>query len=169
MIPKKLRKPQLKVQEAGGPDKMRSIRRRCGDVFRVPLGGKYFAYGRVLEDPLFEFYSRFETKEATPSDMRILPVAFRIWVAPFAITTGRWPIIGHVSLRERPVPPQKFFIKDPITGKLSIYSLPKPIPATPAQCRDLEAAAGWDPEHVEDRLRDLQAGRPNVWYESMKA
>lgn len=60
------------------------------------------------------------------------------------------------------------FQQDPMSGALSIY-WEKPDgswgedPATRAQCAGLERTAVWDPEHLEDRLRDHRAGRPNRW------
>ena len=36
------------------------------------------------------------------------------------------------------------------------------------ECVGLERAAVWEPEHVEDRLRDHFAGRSNRWVESLK-
>jgi len=40
--------------------------------------------------------------------------------------------------------------------------------ASRAECEGLERCAVWEPEHVEDRLRDHFAGKPNVWVESLR-
>lgn len=41
-------------------------------------------------------------------------------------------------------------------------------PASRQELEGLEVAAVWDPEHVEDRLRDHFSGRPNKWVESIR-
>jgi hypothetical protein len=41
-------------------------------------------------------------------------------------------------------------------------------PAAPEECVGLEGVAVWDPTHVEDRLRDHYAGRPNAHLAYMK-
>jgi hypothetical protein len=91
-----------------------------------------------------------------------------------AVTRGRWQVIGSVPLsqEERSVP-IRFFKQDALTGDLTIYwEGPEPgevheVPATREECMGLERAAVWEPEHVEDRLRDHFAGRPNKWLESL--
>jgi len=92
-----------------------------------------------------------------------------------AVTSGRWPVIGAVPLsddeRRRP---ERFFKQDPLNSNLTIYwedpesGEPHEIPALLEEAENLECAAVWDPEHVEDRLRDHFAGRPNKWVESLR-
>jgi len=66
-----------------------------------------------------------------------------------------------------------FYKQDAITGRLALYhstfaSTNWERPASREECAGLEAAAVWEPEHVEDRLRDHFAGRPNKWVESLR-
>jgi hypothetical protein len=98
-----------------------------------------------------------------------LPIAFFAAVRDSAVKDGRWPIVGHVPLDGTLVPPPKF-IQDPLKpNSFSIYENNGTIiSATRSQCAGLERAAVWEPEHVEDRLRDHFAGRVNKWVELMK-
>lgn len=97
-------------------------------------------------------------------------IAFKVDVMNYAITDGDWPVIGNVPLEAELLEEPLFFKKDSITGELTIYrdSTQEEIPATRAQCRGLECAAVWEPEHVVERLNDHFAGRPNRWVELMR-
>jgi hypothetical protein len=92
----------------------------------------------------------------------------------YAITSGIWEVVGRVPLSEDLKEIPRFFKQDMMNGAISIYQeIPElapyyEIPATLAEIEGLECAAVWDPEHVEDRLRDHFAGRPNIWVESLK-
>lgn len=86
-----------------------------------------------------------------------------------AVTGGRWKRVGHKSLSDAEARPPAKFIRDRLTpGRYRIYEDGKMREATRKECEGLEAAAVWEPEHVEDRLRDHYAGRPNKWVESLR-
>lgn len=147
------------------------VKRRVGDVVMIPLPEEGYAYGRVLEEPLMAFYDLKSSTKLSVEEIIEVPVAFKIDVMNHAITEGTWPIIGKASLTDDLKEEPLFFKKDPITKQLSIYQDSTGIetPATAAQCKGLECAAVWEPEHVVDRLVDHFAGRPNRWVESMRA
>jgi hypothetical protein len=125
-----------------------------------------------LEEPLFAFFDYCVDAVAVPTINEITskPILFRIWIMNHAVTRGRWSVIGHAPVPDKLLDSPWFFKEDPISGKLSLTQLGAgdEIPATLAQCKALECAAVWDPEHVEDRLRDHFAGRPNKWVESLR-
>ncbi|MEI7895193.1 MAG: hypothetical protein WCI05_19005, partial [Myxococcales bacterium] len=52
-----------------------------------------------------------------------------------------------------------------ISGNLSLYRAGTERPATREACVGLERAAVWSAEHVESRLSDQLAQRPNKWAE----
>ena len=87
----------------------------------------------------------------------------------YAFKTGRWSVIGHVPLEEQlKLNPPKF-IQDKIDpSQFRIYENREIRPAVRKECLGLECAAVWDPEHVEDRLRDYHAGRENKWVRSLQ-
>lgn len=88
-----------------------------------------------------------------------------------AFTSGRWQVVGFRSLEPELSSPVEYFMKDRLTGRYSIYrsSDGHTRESTFEECKVLEAAAAWEAEHVEDRLRDYFSGRPNAWAEQLKA
>ena len=139
-----------------------------GDVIEIDLGDRRFAYGRVLKFPLIAFYDLVANETPTLDRIIVSRIAFKIWVMKYAVTSGEWPVIGHIPLTDDLKESPRFFKKDRIAKKLSIY-LGDGVeqPATLEEIEGLECAAGWDPEHVVDRLNDHFAGRPNKWVLSL--
>ncbi len=144
-------------------------KRLAGSFIRIKLDENRHTYGRVLEGALFAFYDAVTNEELSPAEIKAKPILFKIWVMNRAVTTGRWEIIGNEPLEKGLLEQPYFFKKDALNPeKLSLYHEGKESPATLEQCKNLECAAVWDAEHVEDRLRDHYAGKPNKWLESMK-
>jgi hypothetical protein len=142
--------------------------RKVGDVVKIDMGDGSLCFGRILEEPLMAFYD-FKVR-GVPNIAEIVSkrILFKIWVMNHAITSGRWPVIGSSPLPKELQQPVTFFKQDPISKEVSLYVNAQEVPATREQCKGLERAAVWDPEHVEDRLRDYFAGVPNQWVESLK-
>jgi hypothetical protein len=150
-------------------------RRTAGQIVEVPLGEGRKAFARVLREPLLAFYDMSTGVRETPSleEITVQKIAFTIPVMNHSVARGRWKVIGSLPLTTALTQNPSFWKQDPLTGALSIYCEDLPPPgyeraATPAECRGLECAAVWDPEHVEDRLRDHFAGRPNAWLEGLR-
>jgi hypothetical protein len=139
-----------------------------GDVVKVDLGDGTMGFGRVLSDPLMAFYDLRTNNVPTLDAIVSSTVLFRVWVMHYAIKSGFWKVIGNLPLSKEPEDTPKFFKRDPINGKYSIYYREQDIPATQEETEGLECAAVWEPEHVEDRLRDHFAGKPNVWVELLR-
>jgi len=155
---------------------LKRVRRRPGQIVRVELGQGTCSYARVLNEPLVTFYDLLcgTTQEVSLEEVMSSPVAFTLMVMNHPITRGRWPVIGRVSLPPELKVPPAFCMQDSATGRLSIYQEVPELaphyerPAKAGECAGLEAAAVWEPEHVEDRLRDHFAGEPNKWVEQLK-
>jgi hypothetical protein len=148
---------------------MKRQRRRVGDVLRIDLGAGFHTYARVLPDASFAFYDCRVVREASLPEILASQILFQIAVMNHAVTTGRWAMIGHEPLSGAMLllPPK--FIQDPIDKAIfSIYENGVIRPATREQCLGLERASVWEPEHVEDRLRDHYAGRMNHIVELQK-
>ena len=144
-------------------------KRNVGDVLSIDLGEGTFGFARVLNEPLMAFYDlNVGVPVLAVGQVIARPVLWRLWVVNHAVTKGRWKVIGHASLEEWLREEPTFFKQDSITSKLSLYRGETESPATLEQCRHLERAAVWDPEHVEDRLRDHFNGRLNKWVESLR-
>lgn len=141
----------------------------AGDIFEVALDHGELAYGRVLDGREYVFYEGTFPARIFPGEILKLPVAFRIWVMDFGFKSGRWPIVANAPLETELLKPAQYFMQDVISGEFSIYDPKRPRPATYEQCVNLENAAGWSAENVEQRLMDRAAGRPNRSVETLKA
>lgn len=84
------------------------------------------------------------------------------------VKTGQWPVVGRAPLDKGFTLPLQF-IQDPLNkNSFSIYDNGQIRRATRQECIGLERAAVWEPEHVEERLRDHYAGCRNKWAESLR-
>ena len=139
-----------------------------GAFVKISLGDKKYAYGRILKEPLYAFYDGEAEGDLPLLEIQSKPILFRVWVMNKAVTSGRWEIVGVAPLEEDLKVEPRFFKFDRVGKKLNIYYRQQESPATWEECKDLECAAVWSAEHVEDRLRDCFLGRPNKWVEALK-
>ena len=133
----------------------------------IDLADGHYAYGRILADVEFGFYDLYTAERVKHLDQIITrPFLFIVAVNNHAVNSGRWVNIGKRPLPaalqqlplkfiQDPLAPDRFQLYDPLTGSI--------IPALKKQCAGLERCAVWDPSHVEERLRDYHAGRPNQY------
>jgi hypothetical protein len=166
-------------QATGGRRVEKSRVNRCpGRVIRIDLGDGMCAYGRQLLSVQVEFYDRVGQPDETVDllDLVQAPVAFSVGVMNTAFRrSGLWDLLDVVTLsnQERTAVYRQAKI-DPISRRLSVYwedpaaGTSGYVPTTLEECLTLEVAAVWSAVHVEDRLRDHFAGRPNRWVESMR-
>lgn len=152
------------------------MKAKTGDFVQIPLGDGSFGYGKVLVEPEMAFLDiRTYDEEVDQEDLINAPILFRLWIMKYALQENSpWHIIGNADLSDREAVKNKYFKKDKLNGKLSIYhsgdQYPdrfKEWPATYEECVGLERAAVWDPEHVESRLLDHFEGRENKWVRLM--
>ena len=145
-------------------------KRVVGDIVRIDLGDGFHTYARVLEEGLFAFYDGRVNGELPVDRIVDLPILFQVGVMDYAVKSGRWAIIGNVPLDESLLNPPPQFMQDILRkDQFRIYEKGGKIrSATKDECVGLERVAGWEPTHVEDRLRDHYAGRKNKWVESLK-
>lgn len=136
---------------------------------KVPLDGTAHVYARVLEPPLFAFYDSKSEINLPIEEILSRSILFTIWVMKHAVTSGRWEIVGNIPLEEHLRGAPRFFKQDALhPGKFYIYNDEQDIPVAREACIGLERAAVWEPEHVEERLRDHYAGRVNRWVTSLQ-
>lgn len=140
-----------------------------GAIVRVPYEPGRHTYAQLLVEPWIRVFDAPSGDEADDLERVISsPVLFTVATQPFAVSDGRWPVVGHAPLRreERRIPDQ--FVQDLFNpSKLRVLSGSpdgswQERPATIAECEGLEAASVWDPEHVETRIADHYAGRVNL-------
>lgn len=149
---------------------MKKQRLQMGAIVEIRLDDDHSAYGRVVSKSELVFYDLRAKSDKQPTVAEIVnaKVAFRIWVMNHAVKSGRWPIVEVVPLEPALLTPPPYFMQDAFTNEFSLYIDGDIRPATRKECMGLECAAAWDPEHVEDRLRDHFAGKPNVWVEQLQ-
>ncbi len=149
--------------------KTKRQRRKLGNLLAIPSINGDIYFGRELREGVVAIYDLRSREILKPKDIVGTHILFSVAVMNYAITKSRWIIIGWEPLEPSLAKPIDFFIQDQRTGKFSIYKEGGAIvPATREEIGGLECAAGWEPEHVEDRVRDHYAGRKNVWFESLK-
>ena len=141
-----------------------------GVLLRVDLDDQWHTYARMLaRSPKFAFY---DCRVSRPAE-DVLTIVKRSVLFVLAVneraSSGHWPKIGHVPLEMAPVPIPNEFMQDIGTGACQIVDEAfNTRPAKPEECVGLERVAVWDPVHVEERLRDHYAGRPNAHLAHMK-
>ena len=136
--------------------------RTVGAVVKIPLDAKHHTYGQILPEADLAVFDSRSVEDLPPTEVISRPVLFRLAVYNHAITRGRWLKVGAAPLRDEFQKPAVKFIQDPIkpTGETRR--------ASRADCNGLERCAVWEPEHVEDRIRDHYRGVPNKWLQSLQ-
>ena len=140
-------------------------RRVEGAIYEVALGDGRFSYAQALSDPLVGFYDGCFSEAQPIETIASRPFKFCVWVHRDAFK--RWRQIG-----ESPVPHQGndqwFFIQDALTKSVELYQHGTGHRrVVDAPLRNFEAAAIWDPEHIEERLADEGSGQPNRQVDAM--
>jgi hypothetical protein len=145
---------------------------REGSLLRISLGDGTDAFARVLPNSQVAVYAhRLAQSDATPPGVFESKILWKLTVMKSALTSGGWRVVDFRPLEAELSSPVEYFIRDRLTGQYSKYrsSDGQTRESTFEECKGLEAAAAWDAKHVEDRLRDYFADRPNAWAEQLKA
>ena len=144
-------------------------KRVVGGIVRIDLGDGFHAYARVLDDASYAIYDCRVNGELPIDRIISSPILFQVAVMDHAVKRGRWVVVGSVPLDDSLMNPQPKFIQDALQKDVfRIYHEGKIRPARKEECVGLECAAVWEPNHVEDRLRDHYAGSRNIWLESLR-
>ncbi|MGK6317753.1 Imm26 family immunity protein [Neorhizobium sp. DT-125] len=140
-----------------------------GDAYKIKIDNQNWAYAVALKKPLYGFFDHLFQEDVPLVETIKLAFAFRCCVMDSAVKSGRWIKIGTYNpdlVHDHIV----FFTQDKISGKLTSYidrGQQEGRQPSPVEARKMEPAAVWSAEHVEDRLRDYFAHRPNRWLMSM--
>ncbi|MEE1866844.1 Imm26 family immunity protein [Pseudomonas auratipiscis] len=143
-----------------------------GTILEVFLSETLYAYGQVVsrsEIAFFDYIGK-QITDLSELDSVLNDTLFIIPVMNSAITRGRWKKIAKRPLREAFLSPRDYFVVDQISKSIQIYrsSDDSMRPGTAKQAMQLECAAVWSAEHVEDRLRDHYLGKKNMWLEQLR-
>jgi hypothetical protein len=139
---------------------------------RIGLGDGTHAFARVLPNSQVAIYShRGSEADALSPSVFGSEILWKLTVMKSALISGRWPVVDYRPLESELLCPVEYFVKDRLSGRYSVYrsSDGHTRESNFEECKALEAAAAWEAEHVEDRLRDYFAGRANAWTEQLRA
>lgn len=148
------------------------IRFTSGKVLKIVTPDEDVAYGLMLKTrPYFAFYpersAHFSENTGFAFDN---PPWFISAVHNTAYSKGRWgEFLYRLNDSELPSIPM-FFRQNALNAEDCeiVDSEGNVSRAAPADCVGLERSAVWSAEHIESRISDLYAGRPNPFVESMK-
>jgi Immunity protein 26 len=140
-----------------------------GVIYRIALGDGYFAYAQALHEADFAVFDVRDQGHAVAREVIAAPVLFRVAVHHSAWSGERWQPLATAPLQDALAKPAPKFIQDPIDPRQVWISLAgERRRASREECAGLERSAVWNPEHVEDRIRDHYAGTANKWVDSMR-
>ena len=146
------------------------MKRSVGKLTSIELDTNLYGFGCIREEPLVSFFDLFKTTPIiSMQELDSIEPSFSIWVMNYALRKKSWQTLDIELSPEHFLLPKFFFIKDALSGELyKTIDGSQQIETTIDECRELERAAVWDPEHVEERLFDLYKRRPNKWVELYK-
>jgi hypothetical protein len=130
------------------------IKVKIGDVFEIPLPNGKYAYGRVYDDAGVGIYNEVSDVAKTPP-IGSRNFMFNVGLYEDILKFGEWEIIGKDLFveGESTFPPPEY-VKDAISGELSIYHMGELKKATEEECKGLEEASVWDSHHIIERIME---------------
>lgn len=140
-------------------------RRKIGSIVKIMLSGKNATYARILEHQYFAFYDSLTNEEIKLDAIVKKQILFFAGVYKYAITDGRWSIIGVLPLEIELFTPPPLYVKDAIEEKYSIYNHDGTFKdARKEECIGLAKFTVWTPENIEERLRKYYEGDESMKY-----
>jgi len=123
----------------------------------------------MLACPELAVFAAVTNEPELPQGLEDCEVSFRVWIHKSAFNLGRWPKVGKMPIGPELSVSVDRFSQDALDPtKFSLWNGDRNWSVSREECEGLECAAVWDPNHVEDRIRDLADGVPNKWLESMR-
>ncbi|GIH05499.1 hypothetical protein Rhe02_35660 [Rhizocola hellebori] len=146
-----------------------AVRFVSGGVLRVPLPGEEVAYAVMLATfPYVAFYGEDDglVDHKPPSGRPLFVVA----VQKNAYSGGGWgPVLFRLGERDLPQIPSFYRQNVMRADDCEIVEASGVTrKASPAECIGLERSAVWAAVHIERRIQDHYANRPNAFLESMR-
>jgi hypothetical protein len=147
------------------------FRRFLDDTIRtfyaIPLNGE-FGFGRMVRDGDLACYAIKSPTIPSLDEIERAPVLSVVTVHFDEFVTGRWQEIGRRPVSGAADTPVKYFREDPITGFLDIYVEGEFQPYAGEDLTRMERLSVWNAEHIESRLKNHFAGRPDPSVEALK-
>jgi hypothetical protein len=130
----------------------KKIKFKVGDVFQISLSNGKYTYGRVYRDASVGIYNHISERPNEPP-IGSRDFMFIVGMYDDVLSSGKCPIIGYDGFEDQESEwPPRYFIKDKISGKYSIYYKGEIKPSSEEECEGLEEAAVWDLHHIVDRI-----------------
>lgn len=139
-----------------------------GDVFEVHLGDGHFAFGVVAAGNDHAFFDLRSQHPPSLEQIVSKRVIFRVPVAQDVFSSGRWKILGNVTLKGALSEPAAYRNQPIGSNEVFLYRSGRFTPATVAEVRDLEPLAVWFDQHIVSRLNNYFAKQPNQMAEQLK-
>jgi hypothetical protein len=141
-----------------------------GAIVTIPLGNGIVSYAQMLNEPEYVFFDCKTSHEIPLESVIKKAVLFRLWVMRSAHSTGRWLKVGNAPIKGSLNKEIPRFKQDPLhLENICIYiNGQEGAQCTLAECENLECAAIWNAEHVEDRLRSYYNRVPCNWSLSLR-
>lgn len=142
----------------------KGIRKKIGQVYRIPLEEGVYGYGQVVTDVEHAFFDYKDNGHDTDIEKVLAAsVLFKLTVDSYVVNKGYWEILGVYPVNpeyQQYIPCFSYNFNN--SNCYEIWHKGKGrVPATWEEIKDLECLSSWGHEHVEQRLRDHFAGRPN--------
>lgn len=140
-----------------------------GDIFRIKLEDSEYGYSIKLEKGM-AFFDYKSGDEISDEEIIKKPILFILTVDKNAVKNGGWQKVGQNKMFAHSIKVPNHFIWDQISEmfKLYITETGEIRLSTYEEIKDLECAASWSHNHVEDRLRDYYANRECVWINQLE-
>lgn len=143
---------------------MSKQKEKPGSIVIITIDNGYHIYARVLNYGDLAFYDK--QYDYTENDLHSIvnqPILFKAIVNEGGVKYGRWRIIGFVPL-ENDLQESKYYLSmgsdsecgTYINGVVTLH-IPK------NNCKGMESGAVWDPELIENRIRDHYNGVSNYF------
>ena len=138
-----------------------------GTFYAIPLDGEY-GFGRVVRSGHLACYDLKSQAVPTLDDIEVakilfvVPVYFDFYVGRRWMNLGKRPLTGEASK------PVTYFREDPISGFVDIYSEGTFRPRGGEDLAKMERLSVCTADHIESRLKNHFAGRPDPEVESSR-
>ena len=145
----------------------KGIRKKVGQVLRIPLEEGVYGYGQVATDVDHIFFDyKGDGQNTNIEEVLKSPVIFKVTVDKYVVNKGYWEVIGIYPVNPEYQICKDSFSYDPFNKRYTIWRMGQgQIPATKEEIMGLERMASYGHGAVEQRLRDHFAGRPNYYVE----
>ena len=138
-----------------------------GDFYAIALEGRY-AFGRMVRRGELACYDLMSPTILDLDAIEKAPILFIVPVMRDCFVSPGWQLLGNRPLAGELLKPVMHFREDPITGFVDIDEEGEFRPYADEDLSKLERVAGWSAWHIESRLRDHFAGRPNQIVDRLK-